>query len=525
MAMFVSASFFYYFFIFVLILLTKTPHYGFRVVEDGKSRKKSYSKLEMFQMAQDLDIVPKEDNLASYTKTELTCLLGDHLDTSSTSGQVSQVKQKDHTLSPIAMTSTADGILVIDGVTNSVWRVLINKKGSSRVTTSTLIFNLPAECSPKAVAQKGPDKVFVSSNNGLYQHDIGSDICRLRISCKTLECVCANNSTVIVTDSRGLVFRVEADELCLLSGIAQEGVDTVSSVDGFSANAKHAQPGPACLEGNTVYVCDRASKSVRLLTSVDPLLSYHKSISQLYNAFNVHGDTSPSKKEMTLLQSTTMIEQICVQLDVIVSGVRLAANNPDLKPNGNHGSVPFGTVEMFHELSQNMKSVNTDIISINKDYNISPSSMLSTPVEHHFSTMRSRYQMPSVLQYCEHLATVTHEDLKRATTTSFIYFTSKKSFYPVPSLQAIVYRPRQPNSGRLKKHKKRITEDERKLMYNWRKDFCAGKFVVEIAAFSHFSYDALYTGPAANCIVLIPNINLVQCMCIAGGKPCKSLLH
>ena len=134
MAMFVSASFCYYFFIFVLILLTKTPHYGFRVVEDGKSKKKSYSKLDMFQMAQDLDIVPKVDNLASYTKTELTCLLGDYLDTCSTSRQVSQVKQKDHTLYPIAMISTADGILVIDGETNSVWHVLINKKGSGRVT-------------------------------------------------------------------------------------------------------------------------------------------------------------------------------------------------------------------------------------------------------------------------------------------------------------------------------------------------------------------------------------------------------
>ena len=125
-----------------------------------------------------------------------------------------------------------------------------------------MISTLAAECYPKAVTEKGHDEVLFASNIGLYQHDIGSDICRLRISCKTLECVCANNSTVIVTDSRGFVFRVEADELCLLSGIAQEGVDTVSSVDGFSANAKHAQPGPACLEGNTVYVCDRASKSV-----------------------------------------------------------------------------------------------------------------------------------------------------------------------------------------------------------------------------------------------------------------------
>ena len=46
--------------------------------------------------------------------------------------------------------------------------------------------------------------------------------------------------------------------------------------------------------------------------------------------------------------------------------------------------------------------------------------------------------MPTLLQYCDLLNTVIDEQIKRATVSSYLYYTHKKSYYPQPQLQQLV---------------------------------------------------------------------------------------
>ena len=129
-------------------------------------------------------------------------------------------------------------------------------------------------------------------------------------------------------------------------------------------------------------------------------------------------------------------------------------------------------MKMFNELSNNINNLIQSIKSVNVNYPLHSNALLSLPCEHHFSTMRSRYQMPTLLQYCEQLNDVMNESLKRLTVSSYHYYTNKHSYYPKPELKGIdVYissRPNQPSK------RSRLSASDSALMRNWRVDFCAG---------------------------------------------------
>ena len=60
------------------------------------------------------------------------------------------------------------------------------------------------------------------------------------------------------------------------------------------------------------------------------------------------------------------------------------------------------------------------------------SSLLTLVYERLFSTMRSRYEMPMVLQFAQLFSPVLRESLKQMSCCSFQYFRSPRSYYPVP---------------------------------------------------------------------------------------------
>lgn len=83
-------------------------------------------------------------------------------------------------------------------------------------------------------------------------------------------------------------------------------------------------------------------------------------------------------------------------------------------------------IKLHHDLYDTTRQLNAH-------YKIHPTALLSIPCEHHFATMRSRYQMPTLLQYCDLLASVIDETLRRTTVSAYIYYTSKKSYYLRPT--------------------------------------------------------------------------------------------
>lgn len=159
---------------------------------------------------------------------------------------------------------------------------------------------------------------------------------------------------------------------------------------------------------------------------------------------------------------------MCVTFREMLQEVREIGRNSLLKPSGQQGSLPYITMLMFEDLAKNTTNLLTLVKSINSSYNVDTTALLSVPCEHHFSVMRSRYPMPTMLQYCQQLNTVVAETLKRMTVSGFVYFTSKDSFYPRPEFKSVALsksrRPARPTN-------KALSSDDRRLMLNWRQDF------------------------------------------------------
>ena len=376
------------------------------------------------------------------------------------------LKSKGHSLQASAMCSDADGLLIVDSASHSVWKAPLSL--DSKCITPKLMFNLPPNCKATSIASKN-SAIFVVTDLGLHRFD---SECKLIIPSAHLLGVSCNSAEVAVTDERGVVYRVEGCDLQVLSGTLQTS-DILISSDGFSKNAKHAQPGAICHEENTIYVCDQASLHVRVITSVKPLLKYYDIIQDLYKAFSVHANDKGFKDPQPMNSVSSLISNVCQFLNKMVDDIRSAHNNPGLKPNGPQGAVPHVTVVMFTQLQENMKALETVLLR-HEHLDIHPGSLLSTPCEHHFSVMRSRYPMPTFLQYCQHLQSVVREHVKRCTITSYKYFTAKKSYYPQPELQQLESISTVSKRSSTANKAKLLSVTDMRLMLNWRQDFCAG---------------------------------------------------
>ena len=436
-------------------------------------KKVTLSKRELIELAAEKDVLPPDTDPKSFSKSELLSMIDEQPDPAAVSTSKHgcyELKLEGFRLSPTAMTSSQTTLTVADGSSHSLWKIVLVTGSQNRLKaqTITMLCNTP---SPVRYVACNTDSIFVTSRAGL--HEYRTDL-KLVVERDGLLGVCASQSMVAVSCKNGVVYPFSDGTLLPLSGREQER-DLVVSTDGFSLNAMHAQPGPLCMEYKSLVVCDMASLQVRLVTSVRPLLDYHATISTLYEAFAIHSDKIGFRATLPLDVIISKLSDHCSYLHSIVEGIRVFTENPTLKPNGPQGCVPYTTVTMMSDLLENLKDLHNVIQTNNETYACHPAALLSTPCEHHFATMRSRYQMPTLLQYCDHLDVVVAEHLKRATTTYFKYFTKKESYYPNPDFQKIdISKVTLETQERGKSSSKQLSKEDRQLMLNWRLDFCAG---------------------------------------------------
>ena len=416
------------------------------------------------------------DTARGLCKKDLVELLGERPDTP----VLQAVKLSNANLAPMSMCHAEQGkLLVFDAATHAVWELVISVGNKGKLSaTCNVKFNIPeAELSNSIICT--PSETYISISvgrtSGLY-----------RYKNETLECLVPNDSNTLVggvahldDDSiiytnmkKGQIMSVsQSTEVNVLSGKEQSAEAPLTSKDGLASNCTYAQCGPLLVLGKSVIVCDLASISIRIISDISALFSYHTTIQNLYEAFRVHSDKLGYCDQLAVEEIKDKLENICNFFEGRLAEVRAREENPNLRPDGSHGSLSYGTVEMFTDLKVNTADLIALIKGLNPEYPISSSALLSVPAEHHFSVMRSRYQMPSMLQYCQHLGTVLQETLKKLTCSDYVYFTSKSSFYPQPALQSIhlEFNPRP-----FRHSIPALREDERRLMLNWRRDFCQG---------------------------------------------------
>lgn len=432
-------------------------------------------KKELLAVIFERKLAEKDSGVESLTKPQLMEMIGE--ETCQGKG-VHSIKLIGLKLYPQAMCSFQGSLYLFDGASGGVWKVTLTFQAGRVTGIPTLLFNLPQQTRVMSLACRS-DGVYVacrSENSGLYHYSYATEQlkCVLVSSDQlTISYIACNESTIVFSDTdHGVVYNVKDGQSFPLSGIAQHSQE-LSSTDGFSSLCHHAQPSALCLEGNTIYVCDKASVSIRIISDLKPLLKYHGTISKVYEAFTIHSGSHGYRAPLTPSVALDKLSAACSVFHEMLDGVRSAYGEPNLKPNGPQGSLPYVTIDMFDDLWSSTNKLVKLLQSNSAIDTLSMQSMLSVPCEHHFATMRSRYQMPTLLQYCDLLNTVVEEQIKRSTTSSFIYYTNKKSYYPQPELQAVS----KVISKRQKKNKKcqKIKRDDKRLMLNWRKDYCAGR--------------------------------------------------
>lgn len=449
--------------------------------------KKALTKKELLDIAYDQKLTEKHAGLESFTKYQLLELLGD---TANQSKGTYPIKLTGVKLYPQAMCFFQEGLFVFDGASGGIWKVTLSIHAAKVSGQAVLLFNLPQQAAATGLACTANCLYVASPTTGLYVYSH----CTSQLKCvvpstediSASSIACNDTITVFSDTQRGVIYELKDGKPVCISGLQQSGQDILSS-DGFSRSCQHAQPASICVEGNTIFVCDEASLSIRLITDLRPLLRYHQTIAKIYEAFTVHSGSHGFRNPLPTPSAMQHLSDICGVFRDMLDGVRSTFSDSELKPNGPHGSLPYITMDMFNDLQLSAKKLTSLVSFYNPDYKISMSSLLSVPCEHHFSTMRARYQMPTLLQYCDLLSTVVEEQTKRCTTSAFLYYTHKTSYYPKPELQSI---SRICTAKRARKHKtKKLSSEDRRLMLNWRKDFCAGKSIYMFKSFrDYFCY-------------------------------------
>ena len=430
--------------------------------------KQAMSKSELLTLAKEQEITDPS-TAENMTKEQLLSLLG----SSGTGPAVQQVKLKSYKLQPQGVCWHDGKVFLFDGATAGVWSVVVSLRANKHHGNATLLGNVPQLANVSKIQVTDSSVLIASRSSGLISLKVADWSGTKFLTQSPVEGLTVSQSQqVIYYSCQNQVFMVTEDgAVSLCSGAAQTS-RSLTSKDGLSQTATHAQCGPLLMSGKSVIVGDKASLNLRIITDVGSCLDYLKITDLLYEAFCVHSHDTGYRMQLSSEDILENLNKICLELDSMVTEVREFFDNATLKPNGPQGSVPYVTISMFHDLKAGMHSLYKSVQEYKSDYPINVASLLSVPCEHHFATMRSRYQMPTLLQYCHLQNDVVAESLKRMTTTAYKYFTGKDSYYPKPELQAVDLHI---NYRAVEVTNTDLSAADKKLMQNWRKDFCAGR--------------------------------------------------
>ena len=91
-----------------------------------------------------------------------------------------------------------------------------------------------------------------------------------------------------------------------------------------------AQPFLVCCEEKTLFVIDRATLTVRMITSLKPLVNYLMILQSISKAFGIHGKHLGFDNAETLRNAIGTFKAAYSTLERMVQDARSRLNKPDL---------------------------------------------------------------------------------------------------------------------------------------------------------------------------------------------------
>ena len=203
-------------------------------------------------------------------------------------------------------------------------------------------------------------------------------------------------------------------------------------MDGRAENCAFKQPIAVCSEfQKVIYLCDAQTNSIKILTPLSETVNFLRALGKLYGAFSVH-----RKGQLYTLKSSTeaisLVTQCNDTLDSYTEFIRKQDNMACKSLNGPQGFISSATkksIDIMLTNLQRLKSITDDFEY--KDINFL--SLTTLDIEHLNATNHIKHPLLSKQEYARDFANTINESLKRITSLSYHYYTTKKkAWYPTP---------------------------------------------------------------------------------------------
>lgn len=287
-----------------------------------------------------------------------------------------------------------------------------------------------------------------------------------------------NDGNVVFTDRGSRVIRVLSED-----GVHREITEFAGSgkkrpKDGSYFAASFSQPTAVCVEGKTVFVTDTAAGAVKLITPTTSLCKFLEVLDLLSTMFGIHLRGVPGEVH-SIAEAVSSLTKIRSMLEQWIDEVQTKMG----RKTATQG--PQGTISTKHKRSLEILED-----SFLVDFWIKKVQTLTLIVENFFSKMRSRNDMPTVLESAHLFAYMVRESLKQLTDTGFSYYTSPSSYYEAPETMQLAFRtlPSVPCPSSVQ-----MTKEDQQLMRDWRDNY--GKPVQQLTVRNQSTKDNVGTLP------------------------------
>ena len=203
------------------------------------------------------------------------------------------------------------------------------------------------------------------------------------------------------------------------------------SSDGCKLSACFVQPLGICTEGKTVYVTDAATGKVKMISPVLGTTNLLLNLAKLYLTFGVHRKGTDRSGENLNTGCDHMTE-----VDNFIQSHVSCARNVQHLPDTAHTNGPQGTISQKTQISMKLMLHGLRKCQNQNDFpylDIDLASLITSAVENIHAVSRMKHETFSTLEYAQDFGHIIKESLKRSTKWAAQYYTSVKSYYPIPA--------------------------------------------------------------------------------------------
>ena len=194
--------------------------------------------------------------------------------------------------------------------------------------------------------------------------------------------------------------------------------------DGIASKCRFFQPTGVCTEfNNVVYVCDAQTSCIKIFTTLNNTARFLRAVGALYSAFSIH----EKHEEYSLCSLPTAISRVGDCLHVLEENVSSIRNMGCILPqtlNGSQGSVVAKTVDSVKLLRWSLERLQENLEQFSYE-NTNLLSCMTLDVENLHASVHHKSQVSTVLQYARDFRKTAKEGLKRTTSWSAHYYTSR----------------------------------------------------------------------------------------------------